>query len=152
MRTPPLRCLSILPHLLTQICHLPTSLGSLGPSMKVCLGMLRQSNLALHLCKHLRPHKALLQRGCPSGPTESRCHCQVETRQYRWWAEHLSCPSKPSLATQLPRWWPTRNSSPSHPPLYPTNPSHLHHHQRYHHSDCQNAGTSITHQARSIEL
>ena len=51
MRTAPLRCLPILPHDLTQLCHLSDILGSLGPAMKVCptfrfLGMLRQSNLA----------------------------------------------------------------------------------------------------------
>ena len=66
MRTPPLRQLPIFPHLLTQLCQLSGSLGSLGPAIKVCLtfgflGMLRQSILAppsvttfdptRHLCK-----------------------------------------------------------------------------------------------------
>ena len=51
MRTLPPRRLPILPQLLTQLCQLTSSLGSLGPSTRVCLtfgflGMLRQSNLA----------------------------------------------------------------------------------------------------------
>ena len=37
MRYPPLRWLPILPHLLTQLCQLSTSLGSMGPAMKVWL-------------------------------------------------------------------------------------------------------------------
>ena len=61
MRSLPLCQLPIILHLLTQLCKLSTSLGSLGPPMKVCLtfgflAMLRQSNLAPLLCKHLRPH------------------------------------------------------------------------------------------------
>ena len=52
MQVPPQRHLPILPSLLHQICHLSTSLGALGPAMRVCMmvwgggGMLRQSNLA----------------------------------------------------------------------------------------------------------
>ena len=51
MRTPPLRCLPILPDILHHLCLLTPSLGPLGPSMRVCLifgflAMLRQSNLA----------------------------------------------------------------------------------------------------------
>ena len=50
MHVPPLKCLSILPGLLHQLCLLSSSLGPLAPSMRVCLSftffcMLLQRNM-----------------------------------------------------------------------------------------------------------
>ena len=60
MRTLPLRCLPIFPHLRHQLCLLTTSLRPLGPSMQVCFtngpfAMLRQSNRALSSSSHFNP-------------------------------------------------------------------------------------------------
>ena len=126
MMTLHLCCLPILPQLLTQLCQLSYSLGSLVPSMRVCLtfgflGMFRQSNLAppsaspfesmRHLCKGdvilLLPESYLLSNG---------------QKQFRLWAGHPSSPYPPSRTTQLTQWGLTRTSSLPHPPASSNDP------------------------------
>ena len=145
MRIPPLRHFPILSLLLTQLCQLLSSLGSLGPSMRLCfifgfLEMLRQSNLALPSASAFEPTRHSC-RGDVILATQGILLIVQWTKSIQVMGRTpvLLIPTIPDHPDN-----PVGGAGVSAPSyllihhLFQPTPSHLHHQVNDHHSNCQN--------------